>query len=158
MTDKKKSYFQYTNDELKALLKEHKIEIDLKEGKFDRKAAATALEMKDMGTGKADKLLVTDEDGMVEEEPQVLRGDAEDYEKVMFHSTSENDMPYVYMGHNGKAYYAPKEEPIYIPKFLLNSCIKDAVETHEEIVRGADGKKRTVVKKIQRFPYSIVND
>ena len=149
-----------TNDEIQELLTERKIpEIDLKGGKFDRKKAISELEMFDMKSGDGTELIETDEDGIVKEErPKPSKGDAEDWEKIMFHSTSQDDDPYVFMGHNGKAYYAPKEEPIFIPKFLLNSCIKDAVEDREVVERDPDGKKRTVIKKIHRFPYTIVRD
>lgn len=76
---------------------------------------------------------------------------------VVFHSSGENDAPYVFVGHNGACFYLPKEQEIDVPDFILKSCIKDAVEERMFPKVGIDGKIIWEVRKVQRFPYSIVN-
>jgi hypothetical protein len=76
--------------------------------------------------------------------------------KVIFHSTGEQDVPYVFVGHNGKAYYIPKEQEIDVPKYILDSCIKDAVEDRIMPKVHPNGDIEWVVRKVQRYPYSFV--
>lgn len=77
--------------------------------------------------------------------------------KVIFHSTGEEDMPYVPIGHNGRAFYLPKEQEILVPKYLLDSCIKDAVEHRLMPKVETNGDVNWIVRKVQRFPYTIVD-
>ena len=76
--------------------------------------------------------------------------------RVIFHNTMENDMPYIFVGHNGRGFYIPKEQELDVPDYILNSCIKDAVEERLIPVSEMNGDIRWTKKRIQRFPYSIV--
>jgi ribosomal protein S4E len=76
--------------------------------------------------------------------------------RVIFHNTMENDMPYIFVGHNGKGYYIPRETEVDVPDYILNSCIKDAIEERLIPVQQMNGDILWTKKKIQRFPYSIV--
>ncbi len=77
---------------------------------------------------------------------------------MIFHSTGEQDLPYVYVGHNGRGFYIPKEIEVDVPKYILESCIKDAVEDRiMPQTNPRDGSINWIVRKVQRFPYSIVN-
>lgn len=91
-------------------------------------------------------------DALKEKEPTLI------LRKVIFHSTSETDIPYVPVGHNGRAFYLPKETPIEVPKYILDSCIKDAVEERMYPETNMQGDINWKIKKVQRFPYSIVED
>ena len=77
--------------------------------------------------------------------------------KVIFHSLGEQDIPYVYVGHNGAGFYLPKEVELEVPDFIMKSCIKDAVEDRLMPKVGVDGKINWITRKVQRFPYSIVD-
>ena len=76
--------------------------------------------------------------------------------KVIFHNTMENDMPYIFVGHNGKGYYIPRETEVDVPDYILGSCIRDAIEERLIPVQQMNGDIVWTKKKIQRFPYSIV--
>ncbi len=148
MTSGKVNYQTWKTDLLWEAIE--KRELDVEAG-TDRQDLIAALKLADLGEGKGEGFVVESEDGFEEIDPM------DDTLKVIFHNTADNSVPYVHMGHNGKSYYARKEEEILIPKFLLDSCIKDAVETHEEGMRTPEGKTKWVAKKVQRFPYTIVN-
>ena len=76
--------------------------------------------------------------------------------KVVFHNTGEHDMPYIFVGHNGTGFYIPKEMEVEVPDYILDSCIKDAVEDRMFPVTGPDGSINWRTKRVQRFPYSII--
>ncbi|NIT57173.1 MAG: hypothetical protein GWN00_13350, partial [Aliifodinibius sp.] len=148
------NYWTWKDSEIQAALEEYKIE--LPDG-YDRKLAIEAIKEADkaaVGDG-----FVEDEDGkktyvekLKEEEPTL------ELVKVIFHSTGEQDLPYVYVGHNGRGFYIPKEIEVDVPKYILESCIKDAVEDRiMPQTNPRDGSINWIVRKVQRFPYSIVN-
>jgi len=76
--------------------------------------------------------------------------------RVIFHNTAENAMPYIFVGHGGKGYYIPKETEVDVPDYILNSCIKDAVEERLYPEQQMNGDIKWVKRRIQRFPYSII--
>ena len=76
--------------------------------------------------------------------------------RVIFHNVMENDMPYIFVGHNGRGFYIPKEQEVDVPDYILNSCIKDAIEERLYPIQEMNGDIRWTKKRIQRFPYSIV--
>ena len=76
--------------------------------------------------------------------------------RVIFHNTMENDMPYIFVGHNGRGFYIPKEQELDVPDYILSSCIRDAVEERLIPVQEMNGDIRWTKKRIQRFPYSVV--
>jgi hypothetical protein len=76
--------------------------------------------------------------------------------KVIFHSIGEQDMPYVFVGHNGKGFYIPKEVEVDVPVYILNSCIKDAVEDRLFPSTQYDGTIEWKSRRVQRYPYSYV--
>ena len=76
--------------------------------------------------------------------------------RVIFHTRDENDLSYIFVGHNGLGFYIPREMEIEIPDYILNSCIKDAVGDHLFVEVDAQGKVSQKFRKVQRFPYTIV--
>jgi len=75
--------------------------------------------------------------------------------KIIFHDANPNDPNYVFIGHNGKSFYFPKDKEIMIPQIFLDSVIKDAVEHRLEML-GSGRNVQFRVKKVHRIPYSIV--
>lgn len=75
--------------------------------------------------------------------------------KVTFHNLREDDPPYVFVGYQGKAFYLPKEKQIWIPEYIINSCIKDAVELHMTLKTHPNGNRERIPRKVQRFPYTL---
>jgi hypothetical protein len=146
----KAKYWSTKDVEIKKLIEEREIEYDL--SKYSRTSAIEALMVDDVKTGESKEMLVDGDDGLEEVDPHV------DHTKVRFHNTRDNEAPYIFLGHNGKAYYVPKEVDIYVPNFLLDSVVKDAVEIHSESVRTPLGKMQLVEKKVQRFPYTEVRE
>lgn len=80
----------------------------------------------------------------------------EDFVVVIFHNKDEQDLPFVFVGLNGKSWYLPKEKEILIPKVLLG-VINDAVETKFVQKKAPDGRPYLEERKVHRFPYTIVN-
>jgi len=101
------------------------------------------------------KMAGVDEEGHVIEDPLKDIPKLE-LVKVIFHAQSEQSLPYVPVGHNGKAFYIPVEVEVEVPKYILNSCIKDAVEERMFPEVGVDGKINWRKKKVQRYPYTII--
>jgi hypothetical protein len=77
--------------------------------------------------------------------------------RVIFHSIGEQDAPYVFVGHNGRGYYIPKEVELDVPVYILNSCIKDAVEDRLYPSTQMDGSIEWKTRRVQRYPYSYVD-
>ena len=136
---------------IKEMLKEREIDFEIGLN-FDRKGAIEALKIDDMKKGDGTELLTEDEDGNLVDVETRIR-----VVKCRFHNTITDKTPYIYLGHNGKSYYIPKEQDIYVPKFLLDSCIKDAVEIHSDPVT-KDGKIQYIERRVQRFPYTELHD
>ncbi|MHC4757105.1 MAG: hypothetical protein ACYTE8_00450 [Planctomycetota bacterium] len=80
-----------------------------------------------------------------------------DLRKVIFHSQGEQDIPYVFVGHNGRGFYIPKEIEVEVPYYILNSCIKDAVEDRLFPATMQDGSIEWKTRRVQRYPYSYVD-
>jgi len=76
--------------------------------------------------------------------------------RVIFHNVGVDDLPYVFCGHNGRAFYIPKEIEVDVPDYILDSCIKDACEERMFPQIMQDGSIKWIKRKIQRFPYSII--
>ncbi len=87
---------------------------------------------------------------------QDLKDKGIDLRRVIFHSVGEQDIPYVFVGHNGRAFYIPKEVEVEVPFYILNSCIKDAVEDRLYPATQLDGSIEWRSRKVQRYPYSYV--
>jgi hypothetical protein len=85
-----------------------------------------------------------------------LKDNGIDLRRVIFHSIGEQDIPYVFVGHNGRAFYIPKEVEVEVPFYILNSCIKDAVEDRLYPATQLDGSIEWKSRKVQRYPYSYV--
>jgi len=75
--------------------------------------------------------------------------------RVIFHNTSENDLPYIFIGCNGRCFYIPREIEVDVPDYLLDGVIRDAVEErmYNVIENGEIVWKK---RRVQRFPYSII--
>lgn len=144
------NYWTWKDSEVVAELE--KYGKDLIPNPYDRKAAINLLKLK------------VAEDGLQEQEVDHIddlakqQGEAKlELRKVIFHSVGEQDIPYVPIGHNGRAFYIPKEVEVEVPKFILDSCIKDAVEERMFPYTEHDGTINWKVRKVQRFPYSFVD-
>ncbi len=121
--------------------------IELKE--YDRKKAVDAIKLALVeGEVKDTKTHIEE---MKEKEPTL------EMRRVIFHSITEQDMPYVFVGHNGRGYYLPKEQELDVPVYILDSCIKDAVEDRLFPETQTDGSIEWKSRRVQRFPYSYVN-
>jgi len=145
------SYWKHKEVDLKALIIERGIELENLET-ANRKEIITALEVYDTKNGTSSKVLELNEEGIACNPDGSIKT-----VKVIFNNTGENDMPYLFIGHNGRGWYLPKEKEIFIPEFLLKSCIQDAVEVHEEAYRTPSGQMAYREKRIHRFPYTIIN-
>jgi len=151
----KVNYWQWKTDEVKSMITDRGLDIDVGEN-FNRKEAIEALKIDDVKRGLGDEALVQDD--KTGEVKEVVVDNRVEVIKVRFHNTREDTNPYVFCGLNGKSYYIPKEEDIYIPKKLLDACIDDAVEEHTKMITLPNGKIQHEPYKIHRFPYTILRD
>jgi len=151
----KLNYWQWKVAEIKAMVTDRGLDIDISEENFNRKEAIEAIKIDDVKMGLADEALVQDDEtGEVEE----VKETRTHVTKVRFHNTREDTNPYVYVGFGGKSYYIPKEEDVYIPTILLDAVINDAVEEHTKMVTLPSGKIYHEPYKIHRFPYTVLRD
>lgn len=145
-----KNHWTLKDSEVQQTLADYGIE--LKE--FDRKTAINAIIDFEKKIESGDIVLEgSRKDALAElkkEMPKLM------LTRVIFHNTMENDMPYIFVGHNGKGYYIPRETEVDVPDYILNSCIKDAIEERLKPIQQMNGDILWTKKKIQRFPYSIV--
>ena len=149
------NYWQWKIEEIKQMITDRELDIDTSAENFNRKEAIEAIKIDDVKRGEADEALEQDDEtGDVEE----VKKTRTEVVKVRFHNTREDTTPYVFCGLNGKSYYIPKEEDIYIPKKLLDACIDDAVEEHTRMVTLPNGKIQHEPYKIHRFPYTLLRD
>jgi hypothetical protein len=151
------NYYLWKDSEIQAELEKYGVKIE----PFARKEAITALKAAVMKEEKAGEILTEDEDD--DDKVKALGIDVLKKEipnlmltRVVFHNTSELDLPYIFVGHNGRAFYLPREVEIDVPTYILDSCIKDAVEDRLAQVVVQNGDIEWKVRKVQRFPYSIV--
>ena len=145
-----KNHWVLKDSEIQQLLRDYSIEIET----YNRKEAIAAIidfETK-LENGEIN-ILGKDADiiQQLKKEIPKLR-----LTRVIFHNTMENDMPYIFVGHNGRGFYIPKEQEVDMPDYILNSCIKDAIEERLLPVQQMNGDILWTKKRIQRFPYSIV--
>lgn len=147
------NYWTWKDSEIISALKEYGV--DLGE-EYNRKKGIALLKAAEEGTlvdpdaPKEDRATVYDN-----LKPDEIEGELM-LTRVIFHNTSDQDLPYVFMGHNGKAFYVPREVEVDIPDYLLDSCIKDAVEERMIPQVLNDGDIKYVSRRVQRFPYTIV--
>lgn len=143
------NYWTWKDSEVITELERYKVEVP---EPYDRKAAINMLKIK-VAEG------VLEEEGVDHiSDLAKRRGEAQlELRKVVFHSIGEQDIPYVPIGHNGRAFYIPKEIEVEVPKFILDSCIKDAVEDRMYPYTEVDGTINWRIRKVQRFPYSFVD-
>jgi len=145
------NHWALKDSEIQALLAEYSL--DLK-GEYNRKEAIPA---------------IVEFENKIASGEIVMEGKKGDYLKslakkepglrvtrVIFHNITENGKPYVFVGHNGKAYYIPKEQEVDVPDYILNSCIKDAVEERLYPETQMNGDIKWKKRRLQRYPYSIV--
>jgi hypothetical protein len=151
MSEKPKSKWNWKDSELISLCQEYGLDVITNEDNkgLNRKAVVDALNVfeadADEKVYKTAKKIETEQ----KEDP------SRKLVKVVFHSTGELDLPYVPVGINGSFFYFPKEKEIKVPVFILN-VLKDAVEDrmYPETVEG--GKIQWRKRRVQRFPYSVV--
>lgn len=124
-------------------------------GKLNRKRLCDALRAKDIEEKKPiDTLVVEDEETGEKTSPEVIKKKAV---QIIFYSMEENDIPYVQLGLNGKAYYIPKEKEIWIPHELIEGCLKNAVMTKLQMDIDQKGNIRYIPKQVPRFNYNILD-
>ncbi len=155
------NYWTWKDSEVVAELGRYGIELP----EYDRKMAISALK-KAVKMAHAKEMMEEqfdddDEDGSIK--PAVaeqLRIEAEVavlmVSRVIFHNIGETDLPYVPIGHNGRAFYVPKEIEVDVPDYLLDSVIHDAVEHRMFPQVLQNGQIQWITRKVQRFPYSII--
>lgn len=143
----------WKDSELQAQCKDYKISL---QEPFNRREAINKL--KEYEAIKANKSYIEEEDGEVTYIDELKKKQpALELLKVIFHSTGEQDLPYVFIGHNGRGFYLPKEVEIEVPVYLLKSCIKDAVEERMMPKVDRDGTINWIKRKVQRHPYSLAD-
>lgn len=142
------NYWKIKEEDLVKLAKQRDLFIDF--SNISRKDLIDALKKSDLLAGSSPEVLMENAEGDLEEIPPEMK-----LRKVRFHNTREDDVNYVFVGHNGRSFYIPKERDVHIPQILLDSCIKDAVETHMEAYK-QDGKIMYRKKFVQRFPYTLI--
>ena len=145
-----KNHWTLKDSEVQQTLADYGIDLE----KFDRKTAINAIIDFEKKIESGDIVLEGSKmDAIAEmkkEIPKLM------VTKVIFHNTMDNDMPYIFVGHNGKGYYIPREMEVDVPDYILGSCIRDAIEERLIPVQQMNGDIVWTKKKIQRFPYSIV--
>ena len=145
-----KNHWTLKDSEVQQMLADYGIDLE----RFDRKTAINAIIDFEKKIESGDIVLEGSKvDAIAEmkkEMPKLM------LTKVIFHNTMENDMPYIFVGHNGKGYYIPREQEVDVPDYILASCIKDAIEERLIPVQQMNGDILWTQKKIKRFPYSIV--
>jgi hypothetical protein len=152
------NYWKHKDSELIDELKERGIHLE----DYNRKDAIAALKALDMKESKEADVM---ED--VDEEDEIKAIGLDELKKdkvqlmlrrVIFHNTHETDLPHIFIGHNGRGFYLPREVEIDVPCYLLDSCIKDAVE--DRLVNMVDERGNIVwkVRRVQRFPYTVVKN
>jgi hypothetical protein len=146
----KANYWTQKDSEIIAQLEQYGIEVSPDE--YNRKDAITKLKEMDMkavsGELNETKDYIAE---LKEKQPELI------LRKVIFHSTSEQDIPYVFVGHNGSSFYLPKEIEIDVPEYILKSCIKDAVEDRLYPFVHTNGDIEWRSRKVQRFPFSYAD-
>jgi len=146
-----KNHWQLKDSEVKQLVNDYAIELS---NGYDRKEAIRKVIDFEKRLAAGD--IVTDDkksdyvEQLKKKEPRLR------LTKVIFHNTRENDLPYIFVGHNGRGYYIPKETEVDVPDYILNSCIKDAIEDRLLPETQMNGDIKWVIRKLQRFPYTIV--
>lgn len=145
-----KSYWNTSKEELLEYCKEREIFFKTEPTQKD---IVHALFDWDKENGQLSEVVEEDEEGKLVSEIDKKR---EGLITVIFHNKSEQDMPYVFIGLNGTSYYIPKDREVTIPKVLIESVIDNAVEVQITSKKNHLGKIVYSEKKIQRFPYTIV--
>lgn len=147
-----KSYWNTNKEDLLDLCE--KRELHFKEKPSQREIVHALFDW-DKEFGHLEEVVEEDEEGL-SINPNVEKK-REDLMTVIFHNTEREDVPYVFIGFNGRAWYIPKDIEVTIPKVLITSVIADAVETRITPKKNKDGKIVYDHKKIQRFPYTVVD-
>jgi hypothetical protein len=130
-------------------------EIFIVDDKLNRKEIVYMIKFVETKTGAGDETLVAED---VKDKPRI-RGlkPGEHAVKIIFHNSDENDLPYVSIGLNGKAYYIPKGREVWIPKALLDGPIKDAVMDKMKMEVDQQGHIHYVKQPVPRFVYQVVD-
>ena len=153
MSEKEKTYKSYWNMP-KAKLYEICAEREIYfEEEPDQKGLIMALFDYDKENGTIDEVFEADESGELAE----IKRKQDELITVIFHNKDEQDIPYVFVGLNGRSWYIPKDREVTIPKVLITSVINDAVEVKINPRKNREGKIVWEEKKVQRFPYSVVD-
>jgi hypothetical protein len=154
---KNSNYWTWKDSEIVAQLEEYGITFEKEH--YSRKDAIDTLKVEEAKRAKTAAVVVDEETNETSYVEELKKKDPQlEVLKVIFHHTGEQDIPYVFVGHNGKSFYLPKETEIEVPVYILNSCIKDAVEDRMmPKVNPQNGDINWIMRKVQRYPYSIVD-
>ena len=141
------NYWTWKDSELLDKLETYGVKMD----PWNREEAIELLKKKDK------EIVIVDEEGhnqtieaLKTGMPQLMLS------RVIFHNTNADDLPYIFVGHSGSSFYLPKDIEIDVPDYILNSCIKDAVEDRMQQVVMSNGDISWKVRRVQRFPYSMI--
>lgn len=163
MSNKSTNYWTWSDSELMAELDRRQVPYE-KDQKFMRKDLVNSLKKSDVMLGHATEIHVEEENPEDDINPKAIEGLAVCKKevphlvvsRVIFHNSSETDLPYVYVGHNGTSFYIPKDMEVDVPDYILDSCIKDAVEDRLYPYQNQDGSIDWRIKRVPRFPYTVV--
>jgi hypothetical protein len=136
-------------DALLELADEYKIKYDSKQ--VNRKEVIEQLMVALAKDGKMDEPVEVSEDGtdttdIEKKEPWVI---------MKFHS-KEGQPNYVFLGHNGRSLYLPREKLVKIPAYFLN-VVHDAVEQRLEMKEMRGGRIRWGITKVPALSYEVID-
>lgn len=156
MTEKKQvvNYMTWKDEDLLEKAKELSIdpEVFTEDGKLNRKTLVYMIKFADTKAGKGSETLVKSENGSIESLSKNAR-----QVKIIFHNSDENDLPYVQIGLNGRAYYIPRNEEVWIPKEVLDGPIHDAIMERMKTVTDKFGNVNQEYKKVPRLTYQVLD-
>ena len=145
----KPNYRFMKNEELESHLKSREIPIPMGEQGMNRSEAILAL------TESDDKMIMEAIDEKQAKELAEAVAESEDTVVITFHNQEgTNDSPYVFLGHNGKSFYLPREKELTIPRYLLG-VIEDAIEPALSQRTDDKGDIVTVQRNVPRFVYTV---
>jgi hypothetical protein len=154
------NYWTWKDSQIVDELKMYNIDLEV----YDRKEAIDLLKKAAIEAEiKREKEDVSYEDNDGKIRPEVIKQLEKEQDipklmlsRVIFHNTGETDLPYVPVGHNGRAFYIPKEIEVDVPDYILDSVLKDAIEHRMFPQVLQNGQIKWITRKVQRFPYSII--
>lgn len=146
---KKKSFWQYTTEELVEKCKMYDIPYDEKE--FNRKEIIPQIAEAASAAGDLTEAVGFDDEG------NEMKTEGEEMIAIYFYQ-QEGATRDVFLGHNGHNLFIPREVNVRIPKKFM-SVIRDAVQLKVVPKKLPDGKTKGITEmRVPRFQYHLVDE